>query len=54
MKNILDSSEAFQAYARIDFCYYGIEEAKKELDRLFPKSLTPIDKMGNYILIQLK
>lgn len=40
MKNILESPETFESYARIDYCYYRISQIYKN-----DKKLTPIDKM---------
>lgn len=41
-RQILESPEVFEAYARIDLRYYGIQELQKEIEKFF-NSRSPID-----------
>ncbi len=41
MKSILENSECFEAYARIDFCYGMLDEIMKELSN----PISPIERM---------
>lgn len=41
MKSIGESAEVFEAYARIDYCYYALQEIAFEK----PKQLSPIELM---------
>ena len=47
MKNIFESSKVFQAYARIDYCYYAIRVLEKQ-------SKNPISPMERAIDIACK
>lgn len=33
MKNMLESGEVFEAYARIDYCYYRIAKLQKQMNK---------------------
>lgn len=33
MKNMFENEEVFQAYAQIDYCYWGIKELQKDLNK---------------------
>lgn len=33
MKNLFESPEAFEAYAIIDFCYYGLKKINEEMEQ---------------------
>lgn len=43
MKGILENEEVFEAYARIDYCYYELEAISKSMDD--EGSLLPIERM---------
>lgn len=48
MKNIFESGEVFEAYARIDLRYYGIEQLSKDLNKPRSPLEIMIDEQTGY------
>ena len=48
MKNILESSETFQAYAIIDYCYYRLKKLNKEVSKPKDGLSLMIDKATSF------
>jgi len=54
MKNILESPEVFEAYAKIDLLYYGLAELQKELNIKRSPIVEAIDNASGYTAAKLK
>lgn len=48
MKNIFESPEIFTAYAIIDYCYYMLDEIRKEKPKLRSSIEIEIDRVTGY------
>lgn len=48
MKNMFESGEIFEAYARIDLRYYGVEQLNKEINKPRSGIEIAIDRQTGY------